>query len=103
MLLGSQTLPNSPGACLHLISVGGRVLLLGATSQAVTMLTEVADFAPPMSETRGGETPEDAAAFADYLTRVGVTPPGTAGPDVTHAALSATTDRLQSLVNGRTK
>lgn len=103
MVLGSQALPNSPGACLHLVSVGGRVLLLGATGQAVTMLTEVAEFAPPVEDARGVETPEDAAAFADYLARVGVTPPTANGADVTHATLSAATDRLQSLVNRRTK
>lgn len=99
-LLGSQTLPHSPGAGLHLISVGGRVLLLGATGQSVTLLTEVAEIAPPpVSENHDRETPEDAIAFADYLERVGVASPGTAGAGATRAIVSAATNRLQSLVS----
>ena len=97
-LLGSRTLPHSAGAGLHLVSVGGRVLLLGATAQSVTLLTEVAEVAA-LSER---ETPEEVAAFADYLARVGVASPPGAGTGAAQATLSAATDRLQSLLaNGQ--
>ncbi len=76
-LLGSQTLPHAPGAGLHVVSVAGRTLLLGATAQSVTLLAELdADWEPDI----------DAApsAFADHLRQ--------ADP------VAATADRLQALL-----
>jgi flagellar biogenesis protein FliO len=80
-------------------SVGGRVLLLGATGQSVTLLTEVAEFAETLPAEPVAETPEEVAAFADYLARVGVTAPGGTGAESTRASLAAATDRLQSLLS----
>jgi flagellar protein FliO/FliZ len=36
-----ETTPLTPRQALHLVQVGGRVLLIGATDQNLTMLTEI--------------------------------------------------------------
>ena len=77
-ILSSQTLPG--GAMLHVVSVAGRNLLLGATPQSVSALSEWA--AVP-------ETVEEAAAFEDYLSRADTMPGG---------GIAAANARLQSLL-----
>lgn len=100
-VIGSQTLPQSGGARLHLVSVGDRLLLIGATSQSVTVLTEVAqigEFSDNPKSAAFAETQQDEAAFADYLERIGLQPPPAAVGKTVGATLSAATGRLQSLL-----
>jgi flagellar biogenesis protein FliO len=93
-VLGSQTLPHGSGAGLHLISVGGKTLLLGETVQAVTLLTELDSVALPEQE-----TPQERAAFADYLAQAGISLEPAPQARAVEYALSATADRLQSLLS----
>ena len=65
---------------LHVVSVANRTLLLAATAQSVTAVSEW----PTPSE-----TPEETAAFDDYLARA------QAPPD---SALGAANARLRSLL-----
>ena len=94
-LLDSQLLPNAAGAGLHVVSVAGRTLLLGATVQSVTLLAEL----EAERETTADTAPEpDGAAFTAYLQKAGVTaPPAEAGRQA-EQTLAAATDRLQSLL-----
>lgn len=90
-LLDSQTLPNAAGAGLHVVSVAGRTLLLGATAQAVTLLAELDSAQDAVAE------PDDGA-FAAYLQKAGVAaPPAEAGRQA-EQTLAGATDRLQSLL-----
>lgn len=94
-VLGSQTLPNAAGAGLHVVSVAGKTLLLGATAQTVTLLAELdagEEIVPEL------ESEADAAAFAAYLQKAGVTPPSAGSGREAEQALAAATDRLQSLL-----
>ena len=94
-VLGTQTLPNGSGADIHLIAVGSRTFLLGATPQQVTLLTEL----DLLSDTDAAETPQSQAAFDAYLSKAGIAPePKTTSRRVAEDALSATADRLQSLL-----
>ena len=92
----SQTLPGAGGATLHLLAVGGKTLLLvGATPHNVNLLSEwdAEALKPSVQEAR-----TEQAAFADYLTRAGVTP----APGPAHAAegrIGTTADRLQDLLD----
>ncbi|MDQ2686546.1 MAG: flagellar biosynthetic protein FliO, partial [Armatimonadota bacterium] len=94
-LLGSQTLPNTPGAGLHVVSIAGRTLLLGATPQSVTLLTELDAGEEALADT---ETEVDGAAFAAYLQKAGVTPPPAEAGRAAEQTLARATDRLQSLL-----
>lgn len=94
-LLGSQTLPNASGAGLHVVSVAGRTLLLGATAQSVTLLVELDVGEESLVNT---ETEADSEAFAAYLKQAGVTPPPTGAGRQAEQALVGATDRLQSLL-----
>ena len=81
----SQTLPG--GATLHLVTVRGRTLLLGATPQSVQTLTEWRDGM--------AEEEDETQAFESYLARADA-----AGetPDPA-SALSAANARLRSLLD----
>ena len=80
----SQTLPG--GATLHLVTVRGRTLLLGATPQSVQTLTEWRDGM--------AEEEDETQAFESYLARAaaGETPDPA-------SALSAANARLRSLLD----
>lgn len=96
-VLSSQMLPQGGG--LHLVAIGGRTLLLGATPQSVTLLTELEAedlFAAAADET---ETPAERAAFAAYLQKEGVTPPPASPAEAAQETLSSATERLQSLLS----
>lgn len=94
-LLGSQTLPNAPGAGLHVVSVAGRTLLLGATAQSVTLLAELDAGEESLADT---ETEAEGAAFAVYLQQAGVTPPPAEAGRATEQTLAGAADRLHSLL-----
>ncbi len=82
----SQTLPG--GVMLHLVTVRGRTLLLGATPQSVQTLTEWRD--GPFDEE------DETQAFEAYLTRANAA----AGDTIdTGSALSAANARLRSLLD----
>lgn len=82
----SQTLPG--GTVLHLVTVRGRTLLLGATPQSVQTLTEWRD--DPLEEE------DETQAFEAYLARANA-----AAGDTTDSgsALSAANTRLRSLLD----
>lgn len=103
-VIGSQDLPQSGGARLHLVSVGDRLLLIGATPQSVTLLTEVAQIAEFSDNPRSAsltETREEETAFADYLERIGIPSAPSNVVKSVSANLSATTGRLHSLLRPR--
>ena len=81
----SQTLPG--GAALHLVTVRGRTLLLGATPQSVQTLTEWRNSL--------GED-DDTQAFEAYLARADAADGEISDPA---SALSAANTRLRSLLN----
>ena len=77
-VVSSQTLPG--GGMLHVVRVGERTLLLGATAQSVTNIAE-------------WDTPEAQALsddFEDYLTR--------ANPSPAASGIAAANARLRSLL-----
>lgn len=79
-VVSSQALPG--GAMLHVVQVGEKTLLLGATAQSVTNITE-------------WDTPETQASpltdeFEDYLTR--------ADPSPAASGIAAANSRLRSLL-----
>ncbi len=80
----TQTLPG--GATLHLVTVRGRTLLLGATPQSVQTLTEWRD---------GMAEEDETQAFESYLARADAAgeTPDPASP------LSAANTRLRSLLD----
>ena len=87
-LLGSQALPNTAGASLHLVSLGGKTLLLGATAQSLSLLTELdAEWQP--------ETESDPE-FDAYLSYANDT--AAHEPNETELLLSSTTMRLQAMI-----
>ncbi len=64
-----QSTQLAPGRALHLVSVGSRVLLLGATSQQVSLL---ADLDPADLEAEAGEPGvEGGHPFDRYLDQAG--------------------------------
>ena len=82
-VLSSQPLPG--GAMLHIISAGGQTFLLAATTQTVSLISEL-----PLTP-ESAETPDEAAAFSTYLNQAGIALP----PE---SAIAAATDRLKSLL-----
>ncbi len=78
-VVSSQTLPG--GAMLHVVRVGERTLLLGATAQSVTNITE---WNTPSSESPISDE------FEDYLTR--------ADPNSAASGIAAANARLRSLL-----
>ena len=82
----SQTLPG--GATLHLVTVRGRTLLLGATPQSVQTLTEWRDGM--------AEEEDETQAFESYLARADAAAGETLDPA---SALSAANARLRSLLD----
>ncbi len=79
-VVSSQTLPG--GAMLHVVRVGERTLLLGATAQSVTPITEL--------ETSSADAPMLSDDFEDYLTR--------ADPNPAASGIAAANARLRSLL-----
>lgn len=77
-VLSSHALPGTPGAAVHLLSVADRTLLVGATAQSVTLLTEWdAEQAEPSTD-----------AFDSYLARQEI------APDVLESTLRDAEDRV---------
>ena len=79
-VVSSQTLPG--GAMLHVVRVGERTLLLGATAQSVTNITEW--------DTLEVQAPTLSDDFEDYLTR--------ADPSPAASGIAAANARLRSLL-----
>jgi flagellar protein FliO/FliZ len=76
-----------PNRALHLVRVGGQIILVGSTDQAVTRLAEIA--------------PEDAAALVDLAPpdgRFGTTPPAAGGPGVDDRARAVATSTDASVI-----
>ncbi|MDQ2688210.1 MAG: flagellar biosynthetic protein FliO [Armatimonadota bacterium] len=82
----SQALPG--GIALHLVTVRGRTLLLGATPQSVQALTEWRN--------GPGEDEDETQEFEAYLARANAAAGETSDPA---SALSAANDRLRSLLD----
>ena len=82
----SQTLPG--GIVLHLVTVHGRTLLLGAAPQSVQTLTEWRDGT--------AEEDDETQAFEAYLSRANAAAAETSDPT---SALSAANARLRSLLD----
>lgn len=82
-VVSSQTLPG--GAMLHVVRVGERTLLLGATAQSIAAITEW--------DTLSAESPTLSDGFEDYLTR--------ADPNPTASGIAAANARLRSLLSQR--
>lgn len=80
-VVSSQTLPG--GAMLHVVRVGEKTLLLGATAQNVTAITEW--------DTLNAEAPALSDEFEDYLTR--------ADPHPAASGIAAANARLRSLLS----
>ena len=80
-VVSSQILPG--GAMLHVVRVGERTLLLGATAQSVTNITEW--------DTPEFQSPAPSDDFEDYLTR--------ADPDPAASSVAAANARLRSLLS----
>lgn len=78
-IVSSQTLPG--GGMLHVVRVGERTLLLGATAQSVTNITEWDT----------SETQALSDDFEDYLTR--------ADPNSAASGIAAANARLRSLLS----
>jgi len=94
-MLGSQALPTVPGASLHLISVGGKTLLLGATAQSVALISEVdaarrEEFVPSM------DTGQMPSSFDGYLVQADQSP--LRQSNETELLMGATTMRLQAMI-----
>jgi len=63
-----ETVHLSPRQKLHLVRVGERTLLLGATDHSLSFLAEV-DLPPaPAAQPMSAPTPRQGAAFTDLLT-----------------------------------
>ena len=79
VVLSSQALPG--GAMLHVVSVAGRSLLLGATPQSVSALTEWRE---------DEDVSENAESFEEFLSRADPAAPG--------GGIAAANARLRSLM-----
>ena len=86
-VVSSQTLPG--GTMLHVVRVEGRNLLLAATAQSVTAVTEWA-----VSEAEAGGMADD---FEEYLTRAN---PNSNTPD-SGSGIAAANARLRSLLSSQ--
>lgn len=84
-VVSSQTLPG--GAMLHVVRVGERTLLLGATAQSVTHITEW--------DTSSSEALTLSDDFGDYLTRAD---PAPIDPNPAASGIAAANARLRSLL-----
>ncbi len=96
--LESQPLPGAAGASLHLVSVGGRTLLLGATAASVSLIAEM-EGAPQAPFVPGLQAMPEVAApsgFDAFLAQADAAPRRV--PNETEMLLNATTMRLQALV-----
>jgi flagellar biogenesis protein FliO len=94
-----------PGGALHLVTVRGRVLLLGSTATAINTLADLGN----------GNTPDPGPAFMDYLTNASTEAESLVAPaqddepravvetisapqEQTHPEVHAALDRLQKLM-----
>lgn len=94
-MIGSQPLPNVPGASLHLVSVGGKTLLLGATAQSVLLISEV-DGARQAEHVPTMDTGQMPSAFDGFLMQADQSP--LRQSNETELLMSATTMRLQAMI-----
>jgi len=81
------TTPLGPNRALHLVRVGGEIVLVGSTDQAVTRLADI--------------TPEVAAALVDLTPpdgRFGVPPPAAGGPGADDRARAVATSTDASVI-----
>ncbi len=65
-----ETTRLSPRQSLHLVRVGERAWLIGATDQAVSLLAEVELLSEVMQPDQPAPAPQAASAFAAALSRV---------------------------------
>ncbi len=94
-MIGSQPLPNAQGASLHLVSVGGKTLLLGTTGQSVSLISEVDaarqdEYAPTL------DTGHMPSSFDGFLMQADQSP--LRQSNETELLMSATTMRLQAMI-----
>lgn len=94
-MIGSQSLPNTQGASLHLVSVGGKTLLLGATAQSVSLITEV-DAARQDEYVPAMDTGQMPSSFDGFLIQADQSP--LRQSNETELLMSATTMRLQAMI-----
>lgn len=94
-VIGSQALPNAHGAALHLVSLGGKTLLLGTTAQSVTLISELEGSAPgePAPTMDTGHAP---FSFDSVLSQASYAPVRQANE--TELLMNATTMRLQAMI-----
>lgn len=94
-MLGSQPLPNAQGASLHLISLGGKTLLIGATAQSVSLISELDDDwqAEPALTLETGQMP---SSFDGFLMQADHAP--VRQSNETELLMNATTMRLQAMI-----
>ncbi|MCW3061590.1 MAG: hypothetical protein JWQ02_3411 [Capsulimonas sp.] len=92
-VLGVQPLPGSPGACVHLLSVAGRTILVGATAQSVTLISE---WEEPDAAEDADVTPRE---FSDYLVRQGGPPPAPIEQDIVETSVSESNQRLREMLS----
>lgn len=89
-ILGSQPLAGSPGANLHLVSLGGKTLLIGTTPQSMSLLTELdAEWQPDTEDASEEDT--EFGAYLSFATEANA-------PNETELLLSSTTMRLQAMI-----
>ncbi len=88
-VVSSQTLPG--GTMLHVVRVGGKNLLLAATAQSVTTVTEWS-----VSETDPAGMADE---FEEYLTRASPNSASPNLPDPAASGIAAANARLRSLLS----
>ncbi len=94
-IIGSQMLTNAQGATLHLVSVGGKTLLLGATGQSISVLSEMEGGLQP-EHVPLMDTGQMPSSFDGYLMQADYSPQRQANE--TELLMSATTMRLQAMI-----
>lgn len=94
-MLGSQQLPNAQGVSLHLVSLGGKTLLIGATAQSVSLISELDDDwqAEPALTLETGQMP---SSFDGFLMQADHAP--VRQSNETELLMNATTMRLQAMI-----
>ncbi len=100
-MIGSQALPNAQGASLHLVSLGGKTLLLGVTGQSISLLSEVDDRREVEGERQAAPAPlmdtgRMPAAFDGFLMQADQSPQRQSNE--TELLMNATTMRLQAMI-----
>jgi len=100
-MIGSQALPNAQGASLHLVSLGGKTLLLGVTGQSISLLSEVDNQREVEGERQAAPAPlmdtgRMPASFDGFLMQADQSPQRQSNE--TELLMNATTMRLQAMI-----